>query len=384
MKKKVLLLNISLRGGGAERITSGLINNLHNEYDFTLVLLSKDQEYEIPSHIEVVYLDNQYQGYSSIKAILRTPFLAMKLASICKEKSIDVVLSFMYRPNYIASLSKLLYSKPKIYISERNFPSKVHKGSSFSNKLSRFLIKSLYPNADLVIPNSFEASKDLKDNFGVKNLKVINNFIDIAKIASLSNDQSEYSFDKDYFYFVTVGSLSEQKNHELLIRAFKKASIDKAKLLIIGKGHLKVSLQNLILAENLEEKVNLLGFKSNPFSILKNCNCFVLSSKFEGFPNVMLESMAVGLPVISTDCQSGPREILAKDYLFDRQETKTLTNEKYGILVQNESIHSMSEALIKIYENKELEHKYSKLSYERALEFDKPILMSKFKSLFDE
>lgn len=120
---------------------------------------------------------------------------------------------------------------------------------------------------------------------------------------------------QDYTYsgftFISVGKFRVEKNLQLLLQAFSLLKDLPIQLIIIGGGPLETNLKQQAGELGIADKVWFGGFKSNPFKYIKNANCFVLSSHTEGFPNVLLEALACGKSVISTDCKSGPREILA-------------------------------------------------------------------------
>ncbi len=185
-----------------------------------------------------------------------------------------------------------------------------------------------------------------------------------------------------------------------MIRAFQlvREKHPEATLLILGKRgeqNAEQLIENTIRRLGLEKSVLLAGFHENPFSYLSKADVFVFSSFNEGFPNAITEAMAVGLPIISTDCRSGPREILAPatDYL---KKTKTIDYAEYGILVpecsgstvidrgpeQNEIL--MAEVMIRMIEDTELREHYSAKSCERAKAFSIEANLQQWITLIDE
>jgi len=302
MKQKLSILIYSLAGGGAERVVSILLNELKNRYNITLFLMNDTIFYDIPKDIKIIYLENSLPFESGIKKLLKLPFLGWRYKKL---NDADISLSFMNRPNYINVLAKIFGMKSKVIISERIAPSKEYQTDNIKDKISRFLIKFLYPKANIIIPNAEGIKIDLIDNFLIDRniIKVVNNPVNINKIIKMKKENIE--FRDDDFSFITIGRLQKQKNHSLLIKAMQ--TID-AKLYIIGDGELKEELQNQIKELGLIDRVFLLGRQENPYKYLSKADCFIFSSNYEGFPNVILEALACELPIISTDCASGPRE----------------------------------------------------------------------------
>lgn len=370
--KKVSILIYSLAGGGAERVVSILLKEL-KEFDVTLVLMSDKIDYEIPKNSKIVYLEKSNPKESGIKKLLKLPLLALKYEKFLKENEIDISLSFMNRPNYINILSKLFGSKVKTIISERANPSLQYSYKNLLSKINKFLIKNLYPKADLIIANSNGNRIDLINNFAIKSnfIKTMHNPFDLEKIEKLSSESVEFDFSK--LTFITIGRLDIGKNHEMMIKAFAKVETN-ANLIILGEGELREKLLTLIKELNMKEKIFLMGFDSNPYKYLSKSDVFLFSSSHEGFPNVLVEALACGLPTISTDCN---REILAPNSEVDYQLLDKIELSDYGILtpVKNELL--FKEAIEKLLD-KELRDKYKSLSKKRAKEFDKEKIVKEF------
>ena len=311
MKRLSILIN-SLSGGGAERVVSILLQALQDEYDITLVLMNDSIVYEVPKGVQVQYLDNANAQESGILKILKLPLLGWRYSKLCKRLGVDVSLSFMYRSNFINVFAKFFGLEAKCIISERNTPSMTYSGGGLAAMVGRSLVRWLYPKADLILPNSQGGAHDLIENFAISAQKivVIQNPVDIDKIETLADEEvKDLSFEKK-FTFVSVARLEKHKNHDITIRAFAKVADARSQLLILGTGDQKESLQTLIDELGIQENVKLLGFVSNPYKYMAKSDCFVLSSSREGFPNVLIEALVCGLCVISSDCKSGPREIL--------------------------------------------------------------------------
>lgn len=360
MKKFVILIN-SLESGGAERVVSNLLNDFVDRYDCYLILIHNNIFYTLDSRVKILNL-NEQKNLLGIKKFLRLPILAYKLSKLIKEYKFDQVISFLSRSNYINILSNILI-KHETIINERAMPSLQYE-YGINGKINKILIKTLYPRACLCLSNSYGNMMDLKNNFNVVKIEYIHNLFDIETIEELSKKDIE--FQKKRFTFVTVGRLDSGKNHNLIIEAVKDLNAD---LWIIGDGELKEGLQKYINELNLNDKVYLLGKKENPFSFLSKADCFVFSSNYEGFPNVLVEALACGLPIISTDCQSGPREILAPTSNISFQLKDKIEFAEYGILVPIKNVEKLKEAMNLLINDKNLRKDYGEKGNFRANHF---------------
>ncbi|CUU82610.1 Alpha-1%2C4-N-acetylgalactosamine transferase PglJ %2C CAzY family GT4 [Campylobacter hyointestinalis subsp. hyointestinalis] len=362
MKKAAFLIN-SLEGGGAERVVSTILNNFVEKYECYLILMQSGIFYELDKRINIIYLDKSENSLGLFK-FLKLPILAYKLARIIKKYKFEHIVSFLYRANYINVLSNL-FVKHKTIINECSMPSmRCKNGGRPNGMINKFLIKMLYPKADWCLSNSYVNMMDLKNNFDVNKIGYIYNPLNIGMIEKLSKNSIQIH--KTRFTFVTVGRLIESKNHKLIIEAIRDFNAD---LWIIGDGCLKQELQSFIKSCDLNDKVHLLGSKENPFSFLSKADCFIFGSNYEGFPNVLVEALACGLPIISTDCQSGPRELLSPSsdvnfYLKDKIELA-----QYGILIPIKNIEKMKEAIKSIMNDDVLRQSYKEKARQRANDF---------------
>lgn len=169
--------------------------------------------------------------------------------------------------------------------------------------------------------------------------------------------QEDILWENNLPLIVSIGRLVHQKGFDVLIRAFKAVRKSyHSKLLIIGDGKKRAELSQLVESLNLKEDVSFLEFQHNPFKYMKRADVFCLASRYEGFGNVIIEAMTLGIPVVVTDCPSGPAEIVDKG--------------KYGILVPPDDHDAFAEALLKVLTDNELRENLSWLSIERAKDFD--------------
>ena len=370
------ILIYSLGGGGAERVVSHLLPHfLEQKIEVHLFLMHATVGYDIPESIQVHYIENSNPAESGVNKLIKIPFLAMRYAKLLKQLDITHSLSLLTRPNYINILSRKFTSKKiKLIISERGQPSLQYSYKGLQSTINKFLIRKLYAKADSVICNSIGNRNDLIANFGINKdkIEVINNPIDLEKVDKIE-PIPDY-FDSQYFNIITVGRLNKGKNHKLLIDAVE--NIDGIRLYILGEGELEDELKTIVAEKSLEKKVFFMGFDPSPYKYLKAADLFAFASNHEGFPNVLLEAMACGLPILSTNCKSGPDEILRLDKPLEDDIMIT----DYGILTPVGNKLLMIKAIEYFRKNTEYLLKTKKNSLQRVRNFDKGSILRKYES----
>lgn len=331
----------SLSGGGAERVTSYLLPHLVKKGHAVVLVLTEDKlDYAVPKEVSIHFLAKAKENESGVVKLLRLPWLAYKYAKFLKTENITHSFSLLTRPCYVNIMARWFTNHPyKLIISERNFPSMQYGGSGLQARINHFLVKRLYPKADLVVSNAKASAQDLVDNFGVakERTQTIYNPIDIEKINNI--DRIEGFFDPNYVNVVSIGRLVPEKNHRFLLESV--VPFKNLRLYIFGEGELRSSLEAKIKQLGLEERVFLMGFESNPFQYLKAADFFLFGSLNEGFPNVLMEAMCCGLPIVTTNCKSGP------DEMMELKEAKTddIMFTDYGILTPVNDLFCMRKAL---------------------------------------
>lgn len=381
MRKKIAIFINSIAAGGAERVVSILINDLKNDFDIYLVTLNNIIEYELPAKQKIFCL-NQPEKENGFIKIIKLPWLALRYKKFCNNNDIETSFSFLKRPNYINCISKLYGLNSKVILSERSFLSGYLRSSGKGGRIAGgFLTKILYPKADLIIPNSSLIKIDLQQKFNIHTkYQVIYNPIDLQVVQKKTAEKVNSSL-FETFTFISVGRFRKEKNYELLIDAFNNLKNLNCKLLFVGKGEEEKKIKTKVIQLQLTSKIDFLGFDINPYKYLLRASCFILSSDYEGFPNVILEALACNLPVIATDCMSGPREILAPNTNIKFNLTNEIEIAEYGILTPVKNVDLLAKAMRLMYSNVTLAGNYKSKALKRAKDFDLPQLLGQFKEI---
>jgi glycosyltransferase involved in cell wall biosynthesis len=410
-KKNILLLINQLHGGGAEKVMASLSRELAKQYNITFVIYNDITKIAFPFEGKLVRIRLPFAKNPSknptYARFIRFIKLIYKLRQIKKQYKIEVAISFLEASNIVNVLSR---RDEKLVLSVRSYLSNEFKDDA-RNKVFRNIIKQLYNRADYVIAPSKLIKHDLVSNFNVKDYKVavIYNYVDREQIISQREQSINSTGLEQLFHYpvlVNVGRLTNPKGQWFLIPILKnvKRRIPNAKLLILGAGPLKDRI--LQLADEAGFKcyegpesfarydtkqvgdfdVFLPGFQSNIYPFLSRSSVFVMTSVYEGFPNVVIEGMACGLPLISSDCAAGPREIIAPETSI-QHTTDSVEYAEYGILlpVLNEHAQKYKEQIIlwsdvvaDVLANSEISSRLRKQSLIRSDHFEKHVILEKW------
>ncbi|WP_200415640.1 glycosyltransferase [Arcobacter sp. FWKO B] len=365
--KKLLIFFPNCEQGGTERVISILSKYFNDDYELTLVTLCKnDLKYEYVSNRNIVIENNFINKYEFKNKINRYVSWIKSTNSILEEIKPDIVLTFGEIPNFLVLLLKIFKkSKSKVIINIRNSESLFLEKAQFGS-LIKLSMKYMYNKADLILTNSNGNKRDLIDHIYVrKNIEVVYNPVSIVN--NLEKDEREKK------RIINIGRLDKQKAQHYLLESFAKVKeqVEDVELLIIGKGEREEELKALTKQLKIENDVKFLGWQDNPFYWLQNSDVFVLTSLWEGMPNVVIESMACKCPVISFDCPSGPNEIINKP------------NEN-GILVEVGDVDKLTKDIVKVLSDDEYRQELSKSAYIRALDFEQSKIYSKFREKIEE
>ncbi|NAS12362.1 glycosyltransferase [Poritiphilus flavus] len=377
-KQKISVLNISMTSGGAEKVISLLLKKLVDDFEVTLILMYDHIHFDIPEGVDIEILSKKTEEKqaSFFKQLGDSILFLRKYFKVIRSREIDIAISFLAFPNFLNSLAAMRFSKLKTIVSERGYPSD-NTTSRLSYYISKIFYPLLYNRNTRLFSNSIYINQDLADNFRVKiPMEVIYNPIEMPE-SQVAPDSLGIATDK--LRTVTAGTLNERKNQAIIIKAIAEAA-EGLELDIYGNGPLRSQLEELIAEKGLGDSVFLKGRVKKVSERLVQYNCFVLSSNTEGFPNALLEAMAVGLPCISTNCLSGPLELLngSADEIFI--EKGSFYKGKNGLLINNGDHLGLHKALLYFKEHPGERVKFGARASAKAAEFELGTVYDQFKN----
>jgi glycosyltransferase involved in cell wall biosynthesis len=316
-------------GGGVQRSFIKLAQGLLDkgvEVDLVLVRAAGPFMEEVPSRVRLFDLQAG-----------RALWAPIGLVKYLKRETPDVLLSGLSYINIIAIFAKMIAGGPtRVFVSERNTFSASRKG--WTAGILSLLIRSLYNRAAGIFAVSEGVADDLAQSTGLarSRIDVIYNPIVTPELKTRAHAPIRHPWFREGQdpVVLAIGRLARQKDFQTLIRAFKLVSdqLPATKLVVLGEGQDRTALLKLVNELGLREKVDLPGFADNPYPYLAHASVFVLSSIYEGLPGVLIEALYFGIPLVATDCPSGPREILS--------------NGRYGRLVPVGDPERMAEAIL--------------------------------------
>jgi N-acetylgalactosamine-N,N'-diacetylbacillosaminyl-diphospho-undecaprenol 4-alpha-N-acetylgalactosaminyltransferase len=332
----VLFIINSLAGGGAERVLLSLLANsgdMVGEFDFSLALLDQEQrDYSPQEGLRVHQLDSRFKLSRSI----------FELRRLLAAERPDVTVAFLNRANVASVIAARLLGHRAV-ISERANTSS-HLGSSLSGRVAKAIVRRVYPKADHVIAVSQGIAGDLIANFRVDpaRMSTISNPVDAPAIQEAGAEPFDRPVNGPYA--VAVSRLTKAKNPIMLVDALAASGSDLS-LVILGQGPERDAIRARADELGLAERVVLPGFVANPYPIVRAATCYLSASNGEGFPNGLVEALALGVPAAVTNCASGPSEILAD---MRREDVPGLFAGQYGLLVPTNDKDAMAEAIRRV------------------------------------
>ena len=359
---RITLVIASLERGGAERVISLLASWWAEEgRDVTLLPLNSHAEpaYELHPLVKLVSLGLP-PGKDSVSGVFQKIQKIFVLRRFLRENPSDVIVSFLDRSNILTLLASRGLGIP-VVVSERTVPASYDIGIVLSS-----LRRMVYPQANAIVCQTDSVARWLRKRFQVPVYSLPNP----APAAPVTSG-AEYQKATSQRTLIAVGRLAHEKGFDLLLEAFSKVadSFPEWQLSILGGGPLKETLEAKSRALKLMDRVRFEGACTDPFSALRAADIFVLSSRFEGFPNALTEAMACGLPVISFDCPCGPAEIIR--------------HEVDGLLVPPEDIAALATALARLMANPQERQRLGARAPDVVVRFSKEKVLAMWDQIFD-
>ncbi|MDB5266116.1 MAG: hypothetical protein JWM39_829 [Parcubacteria group bacterium] len=365
---KIALCISAFHAGGGERVMITVANELAARgHSIDLLVLKSVGPYasHVTSSVRVIPLDAS-----------RMLFSLPKLVSYLKDQ----------KPNSLMALDEYshLLSLAARYISKSDTRIVLRVGNMFTEVFKRyegikgrtleFLIRRWYRYADGIIAVSQGVKDDIValTHIASEHVTVIYHPKDIVRIQALAEEPVDFAWiaNKTVPVFIASGRLNAQKNFPLLLRAFARVQNDMpSRLIILGAGREEEALRNIVRELRIENEVSFSGYIDNPYAWLAKGTVFVSTSLWEGMPNALIEAMICGLPVISSDCASGPREVLAPDTDYRARRTAGWEEAEYGILTAVNDEQALVEAMQKLGSDEILRATYAKKGIERGRDF---------------
>lgn len=371
----ILFYTSSLGGGGAEKHVQRLANAIQNEgHHVTVATARKGGSYEqhLSGDVEQIVLSDGWSN-SSTWRLMRS---VRPLRRHILHRKLDVVCSVMDHVNVrlLRALDGIPNSPPAVLSVQNNTTAQFGREASWQKRLLFWRMKRRYGEADSIISLTQEGAEQLVEMDLAEPDQVVvipNAGLDEAVYEAKEAPLKEGTPKPSDALLVACGSLTEQKGYPYLLDAFRQVCDQReAELWILGKGNQRRAIESRIQELGLSDNVALLGFRDNPFKFMAASDVFVSSSLWEGFGNVIVEAMACGTPVVSTDCPHGPGEIVS--------------HEENGLLVPPGDAHALSEAILRVLTDDTLSEQLSENGKRRAQDFHASAIAQEYLDLFGD
>jgi glycosyltransferase involved in cell wall biosynthesis len=390
---RVLFLLPTLNGGGAERTALTLIPHLQAcGLDARIGLLARGGAFDgeiNPAHVLLTRLGARKMGrmfltrpgldgtsYASrpdfSRILTGIPLVPLHQLDLIRQFRPHVVMSCTHSMNLAALLSTSAYARRRVaWILREGINTRAIIESDTSpgpGRMLRSLVtRHVYRQPDRVLAISHGVADGLVRDFLVPRdrLCVIHNPVDLSRVSRQARDADGAR--PPSRFIVACGRLHRQKGFDLLLQAFARLGITDLTLVLLGEGPERSHLESLARELGIRSRVVMPGFVANPWHWMARALAFVLPSRYEGFGSVLVEAMACGTPVVATDCEYGPREVLSDG--------------EAGLLARAADIDSLTAAIRNVLANPGFAHDLAVRGRRRALEFDAPVIAGRYADL---
>jgi len=374
--QKVLFLSYDLKDGGSPQVLSNILNHLNrDEFDPVLVTYSDARVFPIPEGMTEHIL--QVQGGGSLFQKLKANLTAvLRLRRVLRQEKPGIAVGMGGMTNWgLILAAKMARSKTAVIIGEHGTGALKYREDRMTSPIMSLLNRFLYPFADRIVAISDGVREYLVSELKLPEGKIvlIYNPVDIQRIRQLSQEQVDdpWLSNQDKPVVLWVGRIAAIKGLKYLICAFESVLKQvNARLVIVGEGSEQNALEKLVIQKGLQEKVRFAGFQSNPYRYMSRSSVFAFPSLSEGFGMVLVEAMACGLPVVSTDCIAGPGEVLQ--------------NGRCGILVPVGDADALAKGIVRILTNPQLREQLITAAANRATDFEATHVVASYEMLFRE
>lgn len=356
--KNIVIFIPSIESGGVEKNLFYIIN--HIQYKFNRVFLVSADQFKNKKITKNIKLLSPKSKYFSDKSRIIKSLICLYI--IIKNFWNKEILIFSLQSNFFSIIaSKLINSK--IILRLNTSPEKYS-----TNIVKKFIFRVLYSLADRIIVNSYEFKNNFKNYYNLDSTVILNPL-------KIVKTKKKISFFKNFnrLKIICIGRLTHQKDHMTLLKSLEllkyKFKVN-FRLYLIGRGYNFNLLSNFIKNSSLQKNIKLAGYKKNAFEYINSSDLLVLTSRYEGLPNVLIEAQALGVPIISSDCPSGPKEILM--------------NGKLGELFKVGDYKSLSKKLFEFYKSKKKLRKKSILAKKYLYRYDYNTNLKRYTKILKE
>lgn len=297
---------------------------------------------------------------------------AKAIARVARFEGTDCIVGIMHTGSFYVSVAKDIFRlrSPDVGTIEGNVSAYFRSEEREPSLIEKCLLRYLLRRPDVIVVPSAGVRDDLMEHFNVpvEKIAVVHNGIDSAGVRELASRPATAPPGPKGKIILTACRLNRQKDFVTLLKAFRKVlDTTEARLIIVGDGELREEILNHAKSLDVERFTTITGFRENPFPLIKSADVFVLSSHFEGFGNVIIEAMALGVPVVATDCPSGPAEIIQHGI--------------NGLLVPVKDHEKMAAAVLQLLTDDKTKNKLSANGLERVHSFAMKTMVDNFSSL---